>query len=142
MLLGLLAVVSALASDTALKASYISSGGGTSSGGTYTMSGTVGQPVTLISSNGQYRLEPGFWAMMSVISTPEGPAIAFQRTGNQVVFTWSEPPGTYVLQKATTLGNAADWQNVSQTPVQVGEQNALSLELAPGNQFFRLRKVE
>lgn len=40
----------------------IDGGGGVSSGGPYTMVGTVGQPDTGISSGGQYVLNGGYWA--------------------------------------------------------------------------------
>jgi hypothetical protein len=41
--------------------STISSGGGTSSGGQYTLTGTIGQPVTTSSGAGNYHVQGGFW---------------------------------------------------------------------------------
>ena len=36
-------------------------GGGTSSGGSYNLSGTIGQPDAGVMTGGSYRLEGGFW---------------------------------------------------------------------------------
>jgi hypothetical protein len=41
--------------------STISSGGGTSSGGQYILTGTIGQPVTTSSAAAQYHVQGGFW---------------------------------------------------------------------------------
>ena len=47
------------------------SGGGTSSGGNYSLSGTIGQPDAGPLSGGNYRLEGGFWGGL-------GAVVAFQ----------------------------------------------------------------
>jgi uncharacterized membrane protein len=39
----------------------VDSGGGTSTGGSYSLSGTIGQPDAGTLSGGNYRLEGGFW---------------------------------------------------------------------------------
>jgi hypothetical protein len=43
----------------------VDGGGGTSAGGVYTVSGTVGQPDAGKLSGGSYTLEGGFWGGMS-----------------------------------------------------------------------------
>ncbi len=40
----------------------IDGGGGTSNGGPYTLTGTIGQPDTGVSSGGNYVLSSGFWS--------------------------------------------------------------------------------
>jgi hypothetical protein len=40
----------------------VDSGGGTSIGGNYSLSGTIGQPDAGALSGGNYRLEGGFWS--------------------------------------------------------------------------------
>jgi len=46
-------------------------GGGTSSGGTYEISGTIGQPDTVIMSGGNYTLSCGFWPGVLTSATPQ-----------------------------------------------------------------------
>lgn len=44
----------------------IDCGGGTSTGGVYTLSGTIGQPDAAVSTGGDYTLAGGFWAAATV----------------------------------------------------------------------------
>ncbi|MGH8022188.1 MAG: hypothetical protein ACRED1_01300, partial [Limisphaerales bacterium] len=63
----------------------VASGGGTSTGGTYTVSGTIGQhdaggPMT----GGAYSLTGGFWALISALQTPGAPTLYISHAGNAV----------------------------------------------------------
>ena len=48
----------------------IAGGGGTSAGGTYSVTGTIGQSITGFSTGGNYTLRGGFWGG----STPSRPS--------------------------------------------------------------------
>lgn len=50
-----------LASGYEINWSTIDGGGGQSSGGQYTLTGTIGQPDATYSSGGDYELHGGFW---------------------------------------------------------------------------------
>ena len=54
----------ALAAIQAYELSWttIDGGGGTSQGGSYTLSGTIGQPDADSLTGGDYRLDAGFWS--------------------------------------------------------------------------------
>jgi hypothetical protein len=74
----------------------IAGGGGTSTGGTYTVSGTIGQhdaggPMT----GGNYSLTGGFWALISVVQTAgllfPGPTWALTRCSR--IPTWPAAVG-------------------------------------------------
>ena len=60
-LLFLSPVMSVSSADYELTWSTIDGGGGVSSGGPYTLTGTIGQPDAAWSSGGQYELLGGFW---------------------------------------------------------------------------------
>ena len=60
-LMSLLITLPAPAGDYAIVWSTIDGGGGQSSGGPYTLTGTIGQPDAAWSSGGQYELLGGFW---------------------------------------------------------------------------------
>ena len=48
----------------------VASGGGTSTGGVYSVSGTIGQPdAGGAMSGGNYSLTGGFWSLISVVQT-------------------------------------------------------------------------
>ena len=58
----------------------VAGGGGTSTGGPYSVSGTIGQhdaggPMT----GGNYALTGGFWALISVAQTPGAPTLHHRR---------------------------------------------------------------
>lgn len=67
MVLSLLGILSLAFSRTAQAQSYaipwwtVDGGGGTSAGGGYTLSGTVGQPDAGVMTGGGYSLTGGFW---------------------------------------------------------------------------------
>src|SRR5262245_6756382 len=64
----------------------IDGGGGTSSGGSYSLSGTIGQPDAGTLSGGNYTLEGGFWPGLLVVpSTGEAPAMSIQLAGGSVI---------------------------------------------------------
>ena len=56
-----LVMVSVVDADYSISWYTIDGGGGTSSGGTYQLSGTFGQPDAEYSGGGQYELLGGFW---------------------------------------------------------------------------------
>jgi hypothetical protein len=54
----------------------IAGGGGTSTGGVYVVSGTIGQPdPSGAMTGGNYSLTGGFWALISVMQTPGTPTL-------------------------------------------------------------------
>src|SRR5271168_3270972 len=67
----------------------VAGGGGTSAGGAYTLSGTIGQhdaggPMT----GGNYSLSGGFWALIAVVQTPGTPNLTVTYSGNKVTVSW------------------------------------------------------
>src|SRR5438874_9757434 len=59
----------------------IDGGGGTSTGGVYSVSGTIGQPdAGGPMSGGNYSLTGGFWSLLSVVQTPGLPLLSIVRT--------------------------------------------------------------
>src|SRR5687768_6261383 len=66
--------------------STIDGGGGTSSGvtgsgGTYSVSGTIGQPDAGAMTGGTYTLEGGFWSSPEPFQTPGGPPLTINPAG-------------------------------------------------------------
>src|SRR5258706_1821785 len=70
----------------------IAGGGGTSTGGVYSVSGTIGQhdaggPMT----GGNYSLTGGFWSLFAV-QTPGAPALSIKLTAtNTAMVSWASP---------------------------------------------------
>ena len=83
----------------------IDGGGGTSSGGTYTVSGTIGQPDAGTLSGGSYTLQGGFWPGIIVPSTGEAPAIFIQLSGADVIISWSPTTPGFALEQTDSLSS-------------------------------------
>ena len=84
----------------------VAGGGGTSTGGTYSVSGTIGQhdaggPMT----GGNYSLTGGFWALISVVQTPGAPTLYISHSGNTVTVYWQNVSG-WTLQQNSNLAIA------------------------------------
>ena len=117
----------------------VAGGGGTSTGGTFTVSGTIGQhdaggPMT----GGQYSLTGGFWALISVVQTPGTPNLTVRFVGpNSVVVSWPNT-GSYTLQQNSNVGNPAGWTTSGYTITPANGTNSITITPPTGNLFFRL----
>jgi hypothetical protein len=114
----------------------VAGGGGTSTGGTYSVSGTIGQhdaggPMT----GGNYSLTGGFWALISVVQTPGAPMLYISHSGSTVTVFWQNVSGWNLQQNANLA--TASWAASSGVTISNGT-NYLSLTSPTGNLFFRL----
>jgi hypothetical protein len=118
----------------------INGGGGTSSGGPYSVTGTIGQPDAGIMSGGSYTLVGGFWGIISALPTPGAPRLTISLTPtNAVVISWPSPSTGFVLQQNSNLGTA-NWSATLQTPTDDGTTKSIVVKPPLGNLFFRLIK--
>ncbi|WCJ59412.1 hypothetical protein NXS98_17100 [Fontisphaera persica] len=120
----------------------ISAGGGTSTGGVYTLQAVIGQPAASRLSGGPYSLEAGFLAAVGLVQIPGAPKLELTLTNHLARVAWPLPAEGYRLQKTTTLeGNPIPWGPVSGA-YQTNSTHVFVLEpLVPGRQFFRLEKT-
>src|SRR6185295_18739330 len=73
----------------ALKWSTIDGGGGTSRGGQFAVSGTVGQADAGSHSGQPFNLAGGFWSGLGVIQTPGAPLLKIKLNGaGQAIVSW------------------------------------------------------
>src|SRR6266480_3770721 len=67
----------------------IDGGGGTSTGGVYAVSGTIGQPDAGHMSGGNFSLDGGFWSIIAAVQTPGAPTLRVVRSStNTVIIAW------------------------------------------------------
>ena len=116
----------------------IAGGGGTSTGGVYALSGTIGQhdastPLT----GGPYSLTGGFWALISAVQTPDLLNLTITHSGNNVIVSWLNT-GSYTLQQNPDVADPADW-TTSAYPIKLASgTNSITLISPTGRLFFRL----
>lgn len=111
----------------------IDGGGGTSSGGGYTLSGTIGQPDAGTLSGGNFTLQGGFWPGLVVPSTGEAPTLFIQLSGVNVTISWSPSTSGFALEQTDNL-EAPSW-----TAGPTGNPTA-AIAPAGTTKFYRLKK--
>jgi hypothetical protein len=121
----------------------IDGGGGTSSGGNYTLTGTIGQPDAGTLSGGDYTLTGGFMSIVTAIQTPGAPLLKVTREGGNVIVSWPDPSTDFVLQEAgllaTPSSNTVWTDNGGTVTIDEGEKQ-ITIAAPAGNKYFRLRK--
>src|SRR5436190_23908160 len=82
----------------------IDGGGGTSTGGVFSLSGTIGQPDAGQMSGGNYSLDGGFWGIIAAVQTPSSPLLRIAlTTTNTVIVAWPAPSTGFSLQQNSAL---------------------------------------
>lgn len=113
----------------------ISGGDGSSVGGAYAVSGTIGQhdaggPMT----GGNFSLTGGFW---SVVQMQGAPALHISQSGITVTVFWQNVSG-WNLQQNRDLTLPANWSVTNNWTTSNGT-NYLNLISPSGKMFFRLQ---
>jgi hypothetical protein len=114
----------------------IDGGGGTSTGGVYCVSGTIGQPdASRPMTNGQYAITSGFWALPQAVQTPGAPLLSITAAGPGLAeISWEpETPG-FVLQETLSL-SPTNWVNSAS-----GTNNPTMVSVTNAARFYRLNK--
>ncbi len=118
----------------------IAGGGGTSTGGAYSVSGTIGQhDASGAMTGGNYSLTGGFWSLISVVQTAGLPNLAIMYSGNSVTVSWPDT-GSYTLQQNVNLASANGWVPSGYTITTANGTNSITVTSPTGNLFFRLQQ--
>jgi hypothetical protein len=113
----------------------IDGGGGTSSGGPYTLTGTIGQPDAGVHSGGSYTLVGGFWGAFA-IQQVGAPTLYIRPAGpGQVTISWEPNTPGFVLQENSDLGLAPGGWN----PAPSGSANPVTVTTTT-LKIYRLQK--
>jgi hypothetical protein len=133
-------VVSAQAQNYSIDWSTIDGGGGTSTGGTYQVVGTIGQPDAGAMSGGSYTVQGGFWGVIAAVQTLGAPLLSvFRTTTNTVAVTWPSPSTGWTLQQNANSVSSVNWSNVVSGILDDGTTKMLVVNPPAGNRFYRLR---
>jgi len=128
------------AQNYSLNRSRLTSGGGQSAGGNFTLRGSLGQaeagtPLT----GGGYSLTGGFRAKVGIIQTPDAPKLTVaSNPDGTVTIRWSSAAG-WSLQQSDQL-TAESWAGSVQPVTENGPDRSVTLTPPAGWRFFRLHK--
>ena len=117
----------------------IDGGGGASVGGSFSLSGTIGQPDARVQpmTGGAFALSGGFWALFAVQDS-ELPRLTIRRISPgaaQVV--WPSPSTGFTLQQNSDL-NSANWVNAPEAVIDNGTDKFITVSPLIGRRFYRL----
>ena len=117
----------------------VAGGGGTSTGGVYTVSGTIGQhDAGGLLTGGNYSLVGGFWALYAV-QTAGAPVLSIKMTTtNTAQVYWPSPSTGYNLQVNTNL-SAPNWVTPAESVQDNGTIKFIIVNPPTGNRFYRLK---
>lgn len=137
-------VLACALTDAALAQSYkidaftIAGGGGTSTGGVYAVSGTIGQhDAGAMMTNGLYSVAGGFWGAVFPVQQAGAPALFVVNLQNgSVKVLWLPNTPGFVLQEAAALNPLpVVWANAPGAYT-----NGASIPAAAAPRYFRLSK--
>jgi hypothetical protein len=116
----------------------VAGGGGTSTGGVYSVSGTIGQPdASGALIGGNYSVTGGFWSLIAAVQTPDAPLLTITRSGANVVVSWPSPSTGFSLQQNTNL-TTTNWTSFLGTVADDGMTKSVTNSPPTGNKYFRL----
>jgi hypothetical protein len=123
-----------------IEKSVIGSGGGTSLGGPYSLNGTVGQSSTDLSSGGNFKVQGGFWSVLSETVIPGDPEVTVRILSNgSVQICWPLSATGFALEETAILDSSA-WSPSLLAPTVEGTMKCLAIPAPTGNRFYRLAK--
>ena len=110
--------------------------GGTSTGGIYSVSGTIGQPdAGGPLTNGLYSITGGFWALPVAVQTLDAPLLTIVPFGSgEARISWTPNTPGFVLQETLSL-STTNWVNSAS-----GAANPITVPATIPTKFYRLRK--
>jgi hypothetical protein len=114
----------------------VDGGGGTSTGGVYSVSGTIGQPDAGVPmTNGQYSVTGGFWALPTAIQVIGAPRLTIVPAGaGLAAISWTPNTPGFVLQETLSL-SPTNWVNSAS-----GATNPIIVPATLPTKFFRVFK--
>jgi hypothetical protein len=119
----------------------IHGGGGTSTGGVYSVSGTIGQPDANPQplTGGNFSVVGGFWALVAV-QTPGAPLLTVGLTStNTALVFWPSSATGFSLQQNTDL-NTPNWTSAPEAVADNGTNRFIIVQPPTGSRFYRLFK--
>jgi hypothetical protein len=129
------------AQDYAIDRFKVAGGGGTSSGGAFSLTGTIGQPDAAAPvSGGAFVLSGGFWGGVAAVQTEGAPLLTITRNPNgSVAVSWPSPSAGWSLQRSDALSDGG-WAPAPETVADDGARKSVTVVSPVGFRFYRLTR--
>ncbi|MEO6036065.1 MAG: hypothetical protein ABIQ35_12490 [Verrucomicrobiota bacterium] len=117
----------------------IDGGGGTSTGGVYAVSGTIGQPDAGTMSGGNFTVNGGFWGIIGAVQNPGAPVLTVTRSNSFAIVSWPDTATGFRLEDNSGLSLTNGWGTAPQTRSTNGGNISVTVPATTGNSFYRLK---
>ncbi|MBI5383578.1 MAG: hypothetical protein HZA90_02715 [Verrucomicrobia bacterium] len=118
----------------------IDGGGGISTGGVFTVSGTIGQPDAGRMAGGNITLEGGFWVPFAVVQTPQAPMLSIRLVSlMRAVVSWPVTAQGFTLLETTNVFSGT-WTTNSTTVIDTTSEHTVTVDATAQRRFFRLSR--
>ena len=122
-----------------LKWSTIDTGGGTSRGGPFAMSGTAGQSDAGALTGGNFKLEGGFWNGPTVMQTPGAPLLKIRPfVPGLALISWPVSVTGFTLEERPAAGTGV-WTPTPQSVVDTPTEHTVKVPEFSAMKVYRLR---
>jgi hypothetical protein len=117
----------------------IAGGGGTSTGGVYAVTTTIGQSIAGSAlTGGSDAVTTGFWSLFAV-QTPGAPVLSITLTATKTAMVyWPSPSASYILEVNTDL-TTTNWVASSDTVTDNGTIRFIIVNPPSGHRYYRLQ---
>jgi hypothetical protein len=138
-LLGVLGLAWPASAQYSIDWHKIAGGGGTSTGGVYSVSGTIGQPEAGgPMTGGNYAVNGGFWALQA-IQTPDAPILSIWLTATNSAMVYWPSPSTGFLPQVNTNLNSPNWIAPAEAIQDDGTTKYIIVNPPAGQRYYRLK---
>jgi hypothetical protein len=118
--------------------SKLAGGLGTSTGGVYSVTGTIGQPDPGTMSGGSFKVHGGFWSVLAAVQEPGVPILSITLSvTNTVLVSWQTSAKVWELWQTKDL-KSSNWWPVTAASHEVGGRIQAIVPVAAGSRYFRL----
>ena len=136
-----LASFSARAQSFAIDWFSIDGGGGTSAGGVFSLSGTIGQPDAGTLTGDNFTLEGGFWSGITLLQAPGAPILKIKLiAGAMAVISWPASVTGFTLEETATVAQPNSWSPTLQSVVDTATEHTVTVPAAGVIKCYRLKK--
>jgi hypothetical protein len=116
----------------------IAGGGGTITGGVYSVTGTTGQFDMGKNSGGSYAQVGGFWSLFAIVPTPGAPPLAIELTRtNTAIVSWPSPSAGWRPEQTSDLGSG-QWTGSPEVVSDNGATRFIIVNPPTARRFYRL----
>lgn len=115
-------------------------GGGTSGGGQFVLSGTIGQPDAGVLTGGSYKLHGGIGSNVDVQQTPGAPLLGITLLpGDQARLSWPVSVTGFTLEETGAVGGGGSWITTPQSVVDTATEHTVIVPAAGTAKCYRLK---